>query len=56
MWGLPGGFVALETDKTLEGAALRKLREKTGIAPPYLEQLQTFGDATRDKRSWAVTD
>lgn len=55
LWGLPGGFIDLKNDATLEDTALRKLREKTGVAPPYLEQLYTFGDATRDKRSWSVT-
>ena len=54
-WGLPGGFVDPEQDNTLENTAMRKLSEKTGVTPPYLEQLQTFGDATRDKRSWSVT-
>lgn len=55
LWGLPGGFVDLECDTTLEDTALRKLREKTGVIPPYLEQLHTVGNATRDKRGWAVT-
>ncbi|HPE61639.1 MAG: NUDIX hydrolase [Thiothrix sp.] len=55
LWGLPGGFVDLAHDLTLEATALRKLREKTGITPPYLEQLHTFGNASRDKRSWSVT-
>jgi ADP-ribose pyrophosphatase YjhB (NUDIX family) len=54
-WGLPGGFIDLQHDATLEDTALRKLREKTGVVPPYLEQLQTFGNAWRDKRSWSVT-
>lgn len=54
-WGLPGGFVDLTQDITLEDAVLRKLKEKTGIEPPYLEQLQTIGNAQRDKRSWSVT-
>lgn len=54
-WGLPGGFVDLMRDQCLEDTVLRKLQEKTGVAPPYLEQLQTFGNAKRDKRGWAVT-
>ncbi|MGY6273941.1 NUDIX hydrolase [Methylomonas rapida] len=54
-WGLPGGFVDLERDKTLEETVLRKLKEKTGIDPPYLEQLQSIGNAGRDKRGWSVT-
>lgn len=55
LWGLPGGFVDLENDQTIEDTAMRKLQEKTGIKPPYLEQLQSFGGAIRDKRSWSVT-
>ncbi|MEZ5449796.1 MAG: NUDIX domain-containing protein [Thiolinea sp.] len=55
MWGLPGGFIDLHQDTTLEDTAIRKLREKTSVVPPYLEQLHTFGNATRDKRSWSVT-
>lgn len=54
-WGLPGGFVDLSNDKTIEDTARRKLQEKTGVIPPYIEQLQTVGNATRDKRDWAVT-
>jgi len=55
LWGLPGGFVDLENDKTLEQTARRNLVEKTGVVPPYIKQLQTVGDSTRDKRDWSVT-
>lgn len=54
-WGLPGGFVDLSQDHTLEEAVLRKLKEKTGIKPPYIEQLKTYGNQTRDKRGWSIT-
>lgn len=54
-WGLPGGFVDLKVDQTLEDTALRKLQEKTAVAPPYLKQLHTVGSATRDRRGWSVT-
>ena len=54
-WGLPGGFVDLQQDKTIEDTALRKLKEKAGIAPPYMEQLISIGNAKRDKRGWSVT-
>lgn len=54
-WGLPGGFIDVEHDQVLEDAALRKLREKTGVTPPYIEQLATLGNAVRDKRGWSVT-
>jgi len=54
-WALPGGFVDVTHDRDLEGCALRKLKEKTGVAAPYLEQLGSWGNATRDPRSWAAT-
>ncbi len=54
-WGLPGGFVDLQLDQSLEHTARRILRDKTSIEPPYLEQLQSFGNASRDKRGWSVT-
>lgn len=54
-WGLPGGFVDLDRDSTLEDTVLRKLKEKTSVTPPYVEQLKTYGNAKRDKRGWSVT-
>lgn len=54
-WALPGGFVDVERDATLESCARRKLREKTGLDTPYLEQLGSWGDATRDPRGWSAT-
>ena len=54
-WALPGGFVALSQDQTLMDTAHRKLFEKTGIASPYLEQVETIGNNTRDPRGWSVT-
>src|SRR5262245_58966335 len=55
MWALPGGFVDVAADRTLLDCALRKLREKTGISAPYLEQLGSWGSATRDPRGWSAT-
>lgn len=54
-WALPGGFIDVHRDKDLDATALRKLREKTGVAAPYLEQLQGFGNGTRDPRGWSAT-
>jgi 8-oxo-dGTP diphosphatase len=54
-WGLPGGFVDLLRDKCLEDTVLRKINEKTGVKPPYIEQLATIGNNNRDARGWAVT-
>ena len=54
-WALPGGFIDLQTDRQLGDTARRKLKEKTGIDTPYLEQVATFGDDQRDARGWSVT-
>jgi 8-oxo-dGTP diphosphatase len=50
---LPGGFVG-PTESPAQ-TARRKLREKTGLDPPYLEQLATFADPGRDPRGWIPT-
>lgn len=54
-WALPGGFVDVKTDGSLTACAQRKLREKTGVHTPYLEQVCSVGDAKRDPRGWSVT-
>lgn len=54
-WALPGGFVDIERDRDLEACAKRKLKEKTGVISPYLEQLGSWGDAKRDPRGWSAT-
>jgi 8-oxo-dGTP diphosphatase len=52
-WSLPGGF--LKTSESLERAALRVLKEKTGVENVYVEQLYTFGDPERDPRARVIT-
>ncbi|GAA0722438.1 NUDIX domain-containing protein [Clostridium malenominatum] len=52
-WALPGGFVDIE--ESLEDGAKRKLKEKTGIDNIYTEQLYTFGDVHRDKRTRVIS-
>jgi 8-oxo-dGTP diphosphatase len=52
-WALPGGFVRL--DESLDDAAIRELREETGIKNVFLEQLYTFGTVDRDPRGRVVS-
>ena len=54
-WALPGGFVDTAKDRDLEACAMRKLKEKTGVVSPYLEQLGSWGGAARDPRGWSAT-
>lgn len=54
-WALPGGFIDVDKDQSLEDCAVRKLREKTGVVAPYLEQLGSWGRVDRDPRGWSVT-
>lgn len=54
-WALPGGFVNVEIDKNLNACALRKLKEKTNVDSPYLEQVGAWGSSDRDPRDWSVT-
>lgn len=54
-WALPGGFIDLTNDPDLHSTATRKLREKTGVDAPLLEQVGTVGNAHRDPRGWSVT-
>lgn len=52
-WALPGGFVNM--DESLEEAALRELKEETNVDNIYIEQLYTWGDVGRDKRTRIIT-
>jgi 8-oxo-dGTP diphosphatase len=52
-WALPGGYV--EPHEPLEVAARRELWEETGVEPPDMEQLHTFGDPGRDPRGWTIS-
>ncbi len=52
---LPGGFVDVTIGESLDDAAFRNLKKKTGIVPAHLEQLYTFGDPKRDPRERIVT-
>lgn len=52
---LPGGYLHPESDHGAEDAAARVLRDKAGLASPYLEQLATFAGPGRDPRGWSLS-
>ena len=52
-FAIPGGFV--HEDEDLDQAALRELREETGVSDVYLEQLYSFGKPDRDPRGRVIT-
>lgn len=45
LWMLPGGFIFKDED--IDRAAIRVLKQRTGLELPYLEQFKTFGKADR---------
>lgn len=49
-WALPGGFAGAKEDPA--ATVTRKLEEKAGIPPIYLEQLRTYAEPGRDPRGW----
>lgn len=53
-WALPGGFVDKE-DASLDAAALRELREETGVVGVKLRQFRTFGNPHRDPRGYTIS-
>lgn len=52
-WAIPGGFVRI--NESLDAAALREMKEETGVKDIYLEQLYTFGEPKRDPRGRVIT-
>jgi ADP-ribose pyrophosphatase YjhB (NUDIX family) len=55
MLALPGGYIHADEDIDAKHAALRVLRSKAHVTPPYLEQLATFSGPARDPRGWSAS-
>lgn len=53
MWAFPGGLI--KPKESLDEAALREFKEKTGLVKVYLEQLYTFGELKRDPLSRVIS-
>lgn len=53
MWALPGGF--MEMEETLEEAAIRELKEETGLTAEELIRFDTYDEPGRDPRGRTIT-
>lgn len=56
-WALPGGFMDVESDKTIAHTASRELREETGLKllASRLHEFATYSEIYRDPRERVVT-
>ena len=61
LWALPGGFVNAETDRSIQDAMLRELREETGIKVPApvlagnIQSAKVFDAIGRSSRGRTIT-
>ncbi len=55
MWALPGGFIRVGDNETAEDAAIRELREETGIVGVEVQQFHTFTAPFRDPRQRVIS-
>ncbi|MFP4310141.1 MAG: NUDIX domain-containing protein [Desulfococcaceae bacterium] len=54
-WAIPGGFVDVDRDESVEGTAARQLEAETGLRDMFMEQLRTYGEVDRDPRGRVIT-
>lgn len=54
-WAIPGGFIDIDNNEGIEEAAIRELKEETGISGLPVFQLRTYGDPDRDPRDRMIT-
>lgn len=52
-WALPGGFI--EMDETLMEAAMRELKEETGLKDIEMHQMHAFDKIDRDPRGRTIS-
>ena len=52
-WAFPGGFVNI--DESAEDAAIRELKEETGLEISTVEQLKAYSNPDRDPRERVIT-
>lgn len=52
-WAFPGGFVNIY--ESAESAAIRELKEETGLEVTKIEQLKAYSDPGRDPRERVIT-
>ena len=54
MWALPGGFLEYGKE-SLEQAAIRELKEETGLIASKLELFSVYSDPNRDPRGHTIS-
>ncbi len=56
-WALPGGFLDVESDRTIANTAVRELREETRLklSVKDLKEVGTYSDIKRDPRERVIT-